>query len=134
MKQVCALPSPLSYYYGCRRTIVVCQQQYVRDWGWFGCDALKIYLNFAEKKFSILNSQFSTELTPRMKLRNHLPQIIAVKVGVNLSGDDRLVAEHFLHGPQTGPALDQVRGERVPEGVRTDVLGNPRCFGDGFDD
>src|SRR3990167_8715380 len=39
------------------------------------------------------------------------------------------MAEHDLYGPQVGPALEQVRREGVPEGVRAYILGDPRFKG-----
>src|SRR3990167_288535 len=39
------------------------------------------------------------------------------------------MAEHNLYGPQIGPALEQVRREGVPEGVRAYILGDPRLKG-----
>ena len=38
---------------------------------------------------------------------------------VNLGGGDAFVSEHLLHGAEVGAALDEVRGEGVPERVRT---------------
>ena len=34
------------------------------------------------------------------------------------------VAEHLLHGKQVGTAFQEMGGEAVPEGVRTDGLGD----------
>ncbi len=45
-----------------------------------------------------------------------------VDVRVDFRGEDRLVAEHFLHDAQVGAVLDEVRGEGVAEGVRGDFL------------
>ena len=49
-----------------------------------------------------------------------------VDVGVDLGGEDGLVAEHFLDDPQVRPAFDEVGGERVAEGVRGDLLVDAR--------
>ena len=43
---------------------------------------------------------------------------------VNLRGGDAFVAEHLLHGAEVGTAFDEVRGERMAEGVRTHRLFN----------
>jgi hypothetical protein len=54
-------------------------------------------------------------------------QVLGGDVGVDLRGGDVRVAEHGLHGAQVGAALQQVRGEGVPELVRRDGLGrSPR--------
>ena len=49
-----------------------------------------------------------------------------VDVGVDLGGEDGLVAEHFLDDPQVRPAFDEVGGEGVAEGVRGDLLVDAR--------
>ena len=45
-----------------------------------------------------------------------------VDVGVNLCSADTLMTEHFLDGSKVGSALEECRGERVAQGVGTDVL------------
>lgn len=55
-------------------------------------------------------------------LFDRLPQVAVVQVRVDLRGEDALVAEQLLHLPDAGPALEQVGGERVPEGVRRYLL------------
>ena len=51
-----------------------------------------------------------------------IPEVAPVNVSIYLGGGDRLMAEHLLHGPQVSSALDQVGGERVAEGMRTDLF------------
>src|SRR5437899_7721104 len=43
-------------------------------------------------------------------------------VGVELGGREIGVPEHLLHAAQIRAALEQMRGERVPEEVRVDPL------------
>lgn len=57
-----------------------------------------------------------------MKKVNGFLQIIAVQMNINFCGQDGLMAEHLLNGAQVGPSVNQVRGKRVPESVRTDLL------------
>ena len=56
-----------------------------------------------------------------MKLLVHRLQPRRIDVGVDLRGGDAGVAEHFLHLPQIGAAGQHVRGETVPQRVRTDL-------------
>ena len=44
-------------------------------------------------------------------------------VSVDLRGGEVGVAQHLLHRPQVGSALEQMGGERVAERVRRDVVG-----------
>ena len=44
------------------------------------------------------------------------------------------MAQHLLHGPEVGPAFEQVRGEGVAQGVRRDVVGQSRLAGVALDD
>src|SRR5262245_21348722 len=39
-------------------------------------------------------------------------------VGVNLRGDEAFVAEQFLHAADVGPAIQEMGGKAVPQGVR----------------
>ena len=43
------------------------------------------------------------------------------QVGVNLSGAQTLVPQHFLNRPQVRPMIQHVRGKAVPQGMRADV-------------
>ena len=43
-------------------------------------------------------------------------------MGVDLGGEDGLVAEHLLDGPEVRPAFDEVGGEGMAEGVRGNFL------------
>ena len=49
-----------------------------------------------------------------------------VDVGVDLGGEDGLVAEHFLDDTEVGAVLDEVRREGVAEGVGGDFLVDAR--------
>lgn len=66
--------------------------------------------------------------TARMKFVNHLAQVIAIKMGIYFRSGDGFMTEHFLNRPQVGAAFDQMRGERMPEGVRTNRLFQPHLF------
>src|SRR6478609_396625 len=59
----------------------------------------------------------------------HGAQVPARHVRVNLGRSDVRVPQHGLHGAQVRAALDEVRGERVPQLVRRDPLANPRGHG-----
>src|SRR5256885_13043756 len=48
--------------------------------------------------------------------------MLEVKMSVDLRGRDARMAEHFLHRAQVSGRLEQVRGERVTQHVRVDVL------------
>ncbi len=50
------------------------------------------------------------------------PQMFAVEVGVDFGREDAFVAQHLLHLTDAGAPFEQVRGERMPEAVRTDLL------------
>ena len=52
-----------------------------------------------------------------------------VDVHVDLRRADVFVSEHRLDGPQIGTALQELRGEAVAEGVRTDALLDTRLLG-----
>ena len=45
-------------------------------------------------------------------------------MGINLSGGDAGVAEHFLHGAQIAGRLQHVGGERVAQQMRMHVAGD----------
>ena len=55
-----------------------------------------------------------------------LPEVFPVEMGINLGGCDAFVSEHLLDGAQVGAAFYQVGGKGVAEGMRGDVLGDPR--------
>src|SRR3954468_15918906 len=48
---------------------------------------------------------------------------------VDLRGRHRRVPEQFLDDADVRPAVEQVRGERVPQGVRRDLGSDPRALG-----
>jgi hypothetical protein len=53
-----------------------------------------------------------------------LAQVVGRHVRVDLGGRHVGVAEHLLHAAQVGAALQQVRGEAVPERVQADLAGH----------
>ena len=59
-------------------------------------------------------------------------QLVAVDMRIDFGGGDGLVPQHALDGAQVGPSFQQVGGEGVAEGVRTDALGDARFFGKLF--
>jgi hypothetical protein len=48
-------------------------------------------------------------------------------LGVHLSSRDVSVPQKFLHVAQVSPFVQQVRGKRVAQGVRSDILVQARC-------
>ena len=56
-----------------------------------------------------------------------------VDVGVDFGGENALVSEHLLDGPQVGSVLDQMCGEGVAEGVGRYFLGDAGLFALAFD-
>ena len=70
----------------------------------------------------------------RMKLQNITTEVIPVKMGVNLCCGDGSMAEHFLHSPQVGPALDEMGGKRMAESMRADRLPDSGLFSQVFND
>jgi hypothetical protein len=55
---------------------------------------------------------------PRVGPGPYLAQRMHGHQRVDLSGGHRCVAEQLLHHPDVGAAVEQVRRERVPQGVR----------------
>jgi len=49
-------------------------------------------------------------------------EVLSVHVGVDLRGRQVRMAQHFLHGAQVRPSLEEVRGKRVPQRVWADPL------------
>lgn len=47
-------------------------------------------------------------LTARVKFTDHLPEVIAIKVGIDFSGGNGFMAQHFLDSPQVGATLYQM--------------------------
>src|SRR5262249_3096878 len=60
-------------------------------------------------------------LSPWMCLPVRLQQLRRVEMRVALRGAETRVAEELLNRTQVGPAFQQMRGERVPQGVRADA-------------
>jgi hypothetical protein len=56
-----------------------------------------------------------------MKLPVHCLQPLLIHMGVNLSGRDVGVSEHFLDYPEIRPVTQQMGGETVAKEVRIDV-------------
>ena len=54
---------------------------------------------------------------PRVEVQHSFLQVIGVEVGVELSGRDAFMAEHILNSAEVGTTLNEVRGERMPEGM-----------------
>ena len=59
-----------------------------------------------------------------MKAQNLVPQIRFVHVGIDLGGLNAFVPKHLLDDTQIRSAFQQMRGKGMPEGVRTDGLGD----------
>src|ERR1019366_7769353 len=60
-------------------------------------------------------------LRPGMRFLIHLEQLRGVHMRVALGGAEARVAEQLLDGAQVGAALEEMRRERVTQGVRTDA-------------
>ena len=71
---------------------------------------------------NLLISLNTSPLPPWMEVPDHLLQVVAVQMGVDLGRGDGLVAQHFLYRTQVCTSFDQVGGKRVPKGMRTDGL------------
>src|SRR5262249_56079965 len=58
-----------------------------------------------------------------------LGQILVIEMCVDLGGGNARVPEHFLHRAQVSARLQHMRGERVAQHVRMDVLSEalPYC-------
>src|SRR5437762_8333399 len=56
-------------------------------------------------------------LRPRMRLFVDGPQASGADVGVDLGGDEALVAEELLDAADVGAAVEQVRGKAVAKSV-----------------
>lgn len=68
---------------------------------------------------------FSVLDVPWMVLNDLTSQHIPVDMGVDFSGRNRLVSQHTLDGAEVGTSFQQVGGEGMAEGVRTDILVMP---------
>ena len=66
----------------------------------------------------------------RVRRRVDLSQFVYRDQSVDLRGGHRGVSEQFLHDPDVRAPVEQVGGERVPQGVRRDV-GEPAVLLDG---
>ena len=64
-----------------------------------------------------------------MEQRDVRPQVVLVQMRVDFRSRDTFMSEHLLHGAEVGAAFDEVRGEGVPECVRTHCLIDARrCY------
>ena len=54
-------------------------------------------------------------------------QVLVVEVRVDFGRDDVFVPQHLLHLPDRSAAFEQMRGERVAEGVGADLLVDTRA-------
>lgn len=77
---------------------------------------------------------FSVFYVAWMVLYNLTAEHVTVDVGIYFRGGDAFVPQHALDGAQVGAAFQQVGGERMPERMRADVLGNSRFLGQFFDE
>jgi hypothetical protein len=59
----------------------------------------------------------------------HVAQIFAIDVRVDLGRRNVDVTQQLLNGGQIGPTLEQMRGKRVPQGVRGDAALNACATG-----
>ncbi len=57
-----------------------------------------------------------------MKLLQGLAQVLFIQVRIDFRGRNALVPHHLLHRPQVCPGLYEVRGERMPQGMRVYAL------------
>jgi len=64
-----------------------------------------------------------------MKLAVNLLEPGLIDVGVNLRGREARVAEHLLDRAQIGSVAEQMRGKRVAQEMRPNLLGQAREFG-----
>ena len=67
-------------------------------------------------------------------LLDRAPQVFAVEVGVDFGREDAFVPQHLLHLTDRGAAFQQVRRERVAEGVGADALFDPGPTGGLLED
>ena len=58
-------------------------------------------------------------------LLDRAPQVLAIEVGVDFGREDAFVPQHLLHLPDRSAAFEQMRGERMTEGVRLMCLSIP---------
>ena len=67
-------------------------------------------------------------------LLDRAPQVLAIEVGVDFGREDAFVPQHLLYLADRGTAFQQVRRERVAEGVGTDALLDSGPSGRLFED
>ena len=79
-------------------------------------------------------SKLSPLPEPWVKTRQGLAEDVVGDVGVDFGRADAGMTEHLLHCQKVGAAFEQVGGEAVAEGVRTDVFLDAVAFGQFFYD
>ena len=62
-----------------------------------------------------------------MLIHQNIPLLCRGDMGVDFGGQDALVPQHLLHLPDRSAAFEQMRGERVAEGVGADLLVDTRA-------
>ena len=72
-------------------------------------------------------------LPARMKFFVYFLQPVPRNMRVDLGCRDIRVPEQFLDDPKINAALEQMGRERMPKGMRRNMLGDPRYFGAAFD-
>src|SRR6187200_2135914 len=65
----------------------------------------------------------SCSSSPWMRPTVDVPDPLPGQMGVELGRGDTRMSEQLLDDPQVGPAFEQVRRERVAQGVRADLAG-----------
>src|SRR5437762_10277396 len=63
---------------------------------------------------------------PRMRLMINFLATFNRRMSIHLRGPQRRVTEQLLHRSEISARIQQVRGERVPQGVHVQVLAPPR--------
>src|SRR4051812_33838386 len=71
---------------------------------------------------------------PRVGFLVRPSHVIGRDMGINLGRGDVGVPEHGLDATEVGPALEQVRGERMPQLVRRNRLGDAHLSGVSHDE
>src|SRR3569832_1440410 len=71
---------------------------------------------------------------PRMMLTVHLFQTLAGHVSVDLRSRQITVTQQHLYDAQVRAVIEQMRGERVPQGMRRELLGNTGFTGVALDE
>ena len=67
-------------------------------------------------------------------IEDSFAEVLHVEVRVNLGGSEVFVSEQLLNDAQVGAVLEQVCGERMPQGVGADGLGDAGFGAEATDD